>query len=596
MVTGGKDFRRTYSAQLTFLPKCATIRDMVAAFVNPVNFAKLVAQEPLNPAEQMFVDCVTGKVKGAEDNSCVIGKTRPEMPIYKGENANVIRADLIRFFAWGGNGEIPVMGNTIALCGAYVRGALNLVHAHSPYALALMNCHFAEHVWMAYARFHSLDLGGSYFAVGLVGRGMRVGGDLHINDVFVPECGVNLTSANIGGDLNCRGGQFKNASGFALLADNASIGGNLFMCTSNDGARFCANGGAHLGFANITGNLDCGGGEFINPEKYAFAVNGAKMGNLRMTSNNGSPFVANGDVGLIAAEIDISCNCEGGHFDGDIIAESAKIGKSLFWRKVRGRGTVGLQGAAAGIFDYDDEQSLGGFNFILDGFSYRQFAEHKEVQSRLKWLDSRPAKMPFSPHPFEQAAKVLFAMGYNNDAREVLLKKERLLTKHGKLPFWRKYLWRPIWNLLAGYGHQLWRTFFGAAVFIAAGAYLYDFADRECRITPHQPIAVLNEKYEFIRPGKECTDAHRPTSVMAKKYPDYPRFDAWAFSLDVFIPVFALHQESHWYPQQQEGDTNVFLRWLRLLYWIQIGAGWILTSLLVLTITGLLRPRQSGGE
>ena len=36
-------------------------------------------------------------------------------------------------------------------------------------------------------------------------------------------------------------------------------------------------------------------------------------------------------------------------------------------------------------------------------------------------------------------------------------------------------------------------------------------------------------------------------------------------------------------------------RWLTLWYWIEIAAGWVLTSLLLLSITGLLRPRQASG-
>ena len=37
-------------------------------------------------------------------------------------------------------------------------------------------------------------------------------------------------------------------------------------------------------------------------------------------------------------------------------------------------------------------------------------------------------------------------------------------------------------------------------------------------------------------------------------------------------------------------------RWLTVWYWLEIGLGWILTSLFLLSVTGLLRLRQSSGE
>ena len=49
------------------------------------------------------------------------------------------------------------------------------------------------------------------------------------------------------------------------------------------------------------------------------------------------------------------------------------------------------------------------------------------------WLSYHSAGDNFSPQPFGQAAKVLFDMGYNKDARDILLEKERLLTEKGQL-------------------------------------------------------------------------------------------------------------------------------------------------------------------
>ena len=79
------------------------------------------------------------------------------------------------------------------------------------------------------------------------------------------------------------------------------------------------------------------------------------------------------------------------------------------------------------------------------------------------------------------------------------------------------------------------------------------------------------------------------------------------FSLDVFIPLFSLHQESHWAPDSGvrmiffvswRGGKWEFEGWwlLTAWYWIEIMAGWFLSSLLLLSVTGLLRPRVGGGD
>ena len=720
-----------------------------AALINPVNIDELKEAKLLSKAEERFVECM------ALSGECTISDHRPESPA--SDRSNVVRADLIRFFAWGGDNEHQIKGNTIVLCGAYVEDVLNLTHIPSPHALMLLNCHFSEQVAMSYARFRSLDMGGSLLAHTLIGSGMKVDNNLCMNTGFVAESGVNLLGANVGGDLycdggifksntapgnkgqaitadrikiggnaflrfgfkaegevrflganigsnlyctgeiygneepptgneepptfnadsikvggnislnggfttdgevrmdsaniggtldcikgkflnqkgraltatsvvagkvflrdgfvaenavwllganiigdlDCNGGNFKSKDDYALVADNARVGGNFRMGAYDNKACFCANGGVKLIFAKIAGKLDCCGGKFINSGKIAFSADGVKAGVVCMNSSDkGVHFFANGDVRLVAAKVDINWECTGGHFGGNVFAESAQIGNSIFWRevvggntaKVCGRGTIGLQGATADIFDYD-EQSRDGFNFILDGFSYRQFAKKQDVQSRIKWLDNCPA---FSPQPFEHAAKVLFAMGRDNDAREILLAKEERLTKRGNMSGALRFC-RKLWDWFAGYGYRLRKTLAWAAMFVVWGMVIFKYADHSCRIFPHQPLVTVQGKYAKEK-VQHCAVERLPTRVVEENFPEYPEFNALAYSLDVFIPFFALHQESHWYPQVQKGDGFLMFYFLRFWFWLEVAAGWLLTSLAVLSITGLLRPRQSSGD
>ena len=92
----------------------------------------------LNPAEEYFIRCLT------EGKTCRVGNGElPEKAIESGDGANMVRSEVIRFFAYGGNEENPVLGSEICLLGAWISRNLNLTHASVPYALMFGKCHFA---------------------------------------------------------------------------------------------------------------------------------------------------------------------------------------------------------------------------------------------------------------------------------------------------------------------------------------------------------------------------------------------------------------------------------------------------------------------
>ena len=564
---------------------------MVADFANPVDFSKIAAQKPLNLAERAFVAHM------AEGKPCILGVTRPRPG---DKDAHVIRADLIRFFALGGSDENPLKGGVIKLRGALVPDALHLNYTRLPYTLVFNDCHFNDVINMGHSECHYLDLSGSCLRRGLNGQGMTVHKSVLMcrsyalgSDVFLSEGGVFLFAANIGGGLHCNGGKFKagmhNENG-AIAGDGAKIGGNLFL---RDG--FSAEGGVRFLGASIGVDLDCTDGKFVNKRGCALAVDGAKI-NGKMSLSQG--FFAEGDVAVQLSGVDIAggLDCYGGTFKGDVIAQDAKIKKALVWLEVQGCGTVRLPYAAVGVVADDEEtlrESLRKFTFHLDGFSYTRFANIVKVKSRIAWLNNRPKDVPFSPQPFEQAAKVLFAMGHDSDAREVLLEKERRLTEHGGISGLRKFARRYIWDCFAGYGYRLRRTIAWSAAVILAGTGIFDYADDFCHIVPSQPAVVVSDKYADAQTHK-CAIESAPTKETVRLFPDYPKFQPFMYSVDVFFPFFALHQEPYWEPKAGEGN-EIVLYLLRMWFWFEVAAGWLLTSLLVLSVTGLLRPRQSSG-
>ena len=83
--------------------------------------------------------------------------------------------------------------------------------------------------------------------------------------------------------------------------------------------------------------------------------------------------------------------------------------------------------------------------------------------------------------------------------------------------------------------------------------------------------------------------------------PTYPRFNAFVYSLDVFLPFVDLNQICYWIPgerQRKPRSRNCLmhigrysLKWsgvLRTYFWFQTLAGWTLCTLLAAAVTGIV--------
>ena len=707
------------------------------------NPAKLPTE--LYPAEEKFARCLAGgepcKIEDGE---------LPKKGIESGEGANVVRSEVIRFFTYGGNEDNPVLGSMLSLRGAWISGDLDLMHASTSYALMFGNCHFADLVVMLHMECAALYLNGSHLAQGLHADGLTTKGDVNLRDGFSAESEVRLLGANIGRNLDCKGGKFNNSDGDALSADGLTTAGNVNL---RDG--FSAEGEVRLLDAHIGRNLDCKGGKFNNPDGKALYADGltakggvslsggfSAEGEVRLLSANvggsfdctdgkfhnsgrkalsadglmttGSVnlrdgFSAEGEVRLLSACIGGNLSCVGGKFRNaggnaliadrltttggvylrdDFSAEgmvrllganisgnldcvngkfhnpkkyalnvsAGNIGSGLLWRKTTCKGIVNLAGTKADAL-VDDSDSWKSCKVILDGFVYNRFVDPVDAQSRIEsridWLAKRPDGMSFSPLPYEQAAKVLRAMGRGIDAWDI--ERERNCQKREadresriqRLGGW-------ILDTLKDAGYHPLRIVKWGFCVMAFGVAVFACADYHGNIVPTHPVVALSEDYRRkIAPN--CCNL-RPTQAVK---PEYPAFNSFVFSLDVFTPTAVFHQEDSWRPRS--GNTAnwgvltglavaianfallLWFLWLivvsfvpaslliakhRILwrlwgggvitmiaiftfigakpfdilwlltfwYWLEISIGWVLIPLFLLSAPGLLRPRQSSSE
>lgn len=437
----------------------------------------------------------------------------------------------------------------------------------------------------------SLECDGGQFinpdAKALSADRLKVGGSVFLIDKFRAEGEVRLLGATIGGNLQCDGGQFMNPGAHALNAERLKVEGSVFL-----GKGFSIEGEVRLLGATIGGNLECGGGHFINPHGHALSADRLKVGGSVFLTRG---FRAEGEVRLLGATIGSDLACNGGQFirphGNALSADALEVRGNVFLRKgFEAKGVVSLVGVAINgylvwtrvvspelvtldlrsarigtLWDEKESWPQEG-SLFLHGLEYGEIDDESpaDAESRIDWLRRQPTDR-FYPQPYEQLAEVLRKSGYDADARKILIAKAKDRARFGQLSFFGRP-WHRLLGLTIGYGYWPWQALWFVLGIVILGWVLFAIGFRAGVMTP----------------TKERT----------------PRPNALVYSLDTFVPLVDLHQGSYWLPDaEKRGELRIsekltlpvsgsLLRWY---LWSHIVAGWVLTTLLAVGLSGLVR-------
>ena len=145
---------------------------------------------------------------------------------------------------------------------------------------------------------------------------------------------------------------------------------------------------------------------------------------------------------------------------------------------------------------------------------------------------------------------------------------------------WSSRAWNAMLQATIGYGFLPLRALWWILAFVVLGTVLFQWGYLERVVSPTEEAA-----YESF--------VHSGTTP-----PHYPRFNAFVYSLENFLPLVELHQGEYWRPNPFAGAADdspagsaghrysgAFLRWY---LWIHILAGWILTPLMAAGLSGLI--------
>ena len=527
---------------------------------------------------------------------------RPEVEDPK----RVIRAALLRFLLLGGEEGYRLHEKGLRLSGAYIKGVLDLEACRVPRDIGLKDCRFDATPVLSSAVIDRLFLDGSYLP-GLAAERLETRGGLYLRGAHVGG-GIRLADARLGGNLSCDGATIHVTDGIALDARRLEVR-NVYLRGAD------IRGGVNLSGARLEADLDCAGAVVSRPDKVAVAADAIDAG---------------GSVILRAARVDGEVRLPGSRIGGDLDCSGAAfvnpghnalqlsrtlIEGAFFLRNgAEVKGLLDMQGASIDTVHDDLACWPGKGDVRLNRCRYGAFIDGPvDAESRLDWLARQTPERwgeDFWPQPFEQLATVFREMGHDEDARAVLIAKERL-QRRARRKRARSRLWRGmiavkdgILEVTVAYGRQPLLAFVWLTLFWLFGVIIFGYAERQDAFKPNSPVVLRSPEWTLCGVGKSeqrfLASTQQSVNGRAEtgqtqlacfreqwEASSYPRFNAWMYSLDTLLPVLEIDQKAYWRPDPSKRWGTSALTY----FYFQSVVGWALSLLAVAGFPGLVKSQ-----
>ncbi|MEU6555137.1 oxidoreductase [Streptomyces sp. NPDC046915] len=467
-----------------------------------------------------------------------------------------VRARIVCWLLLDGPPALAGRVSALKLSGVRISGTLDLAGGTVVPYVELKGCRFDREVLLPEARFTTLRLV-DCTVPRLEAARVHTEGDLHL-----PRCrfhnGVRLTDAHIGTDLLLNQAVvYRDRTGRSIAADGMTVGQDL------QAELLESHGELSLRSAKVGVSLSLRGAKLANPYS-RLALNAPQLTverTLYMTpAGVGSPLLS-GTTPARGTRVQ-RFECQGGvrlddgRFGDAVDLERARFGftedQELSLRRVQTpelrflgerpqRGKVVLSGARVANLVDRAASWPGPGSLHMGGFTYESLVPQGPfpLAERLDWVAAATAE--YNPEPYERLAAVLRGAGEDEDAREVLLAKQR--RRRETLPLAAK-LWGYAQDWTVAYGYRPGRAAVWMAVLWAAGTLAFAHA------------------------------SHPPMNSGG-----HPAWSPALFALDLLLPVIDLGQVGQW---QLRGGWQWLAAALVLL-------GWVLATTVAAGATRLLR-------
>ncbi|MCF2530394.1 oxidoreductase [Yinghuangia soli] len=441
-----------------------------------------------------------------------------------------VRAEVLSRLLLGAAESVPGRMPALDLVGARITGNLHLRGARVDAYVALRGCHFDGRVTLNDATTSTIRLMGCSVEA-VRGRRARVDGDLCLTNCRIRH-GINLVDAQVATDLVLHGSRiFPMDDGRSINADGLELNRDLsahgpFHATGTVSLRSARIGGRVTFFrARIDARpgLDSRGFRHL-------ALDGASM-YVEQTLHLSDHFAATGSIRLNDAR-----------FGDAIVIDQAEIlrdpDEALAMWRVTARtlslviapdpqGRILMSGSQFGALTDTPDTWPDAGRIAIGGMTYTVLRSTRPMtlDQRLTWLAH--ATPEYEPQPYEQLATAYRASGQDEEARSVLLAKQRR-NRETLRPAGR--IWGHIQDAAIGYGYR--------------------------------PARALSWLVALIAIGTVAFSIDRPTPIKAD---EAPHWNAFFYTVDLLLPVVTFGQEAAWNPggwAQWVAYTLIILGWI----------------------------------
>ncbi len=255
--------------------------------------------------------------------------------------------------------------------------------------------------------------------------------------------------------------------------------------------------------------------------------------------------------------------------------QDVKISAAIIWHpETPPVGLVDLRFTRCAVLDDDLERYSDDDNLLLDGFHYDALSptSDKSSEGRLAWLRKQqrtPGEFP--RQPYEHLARVFRAEGRSSDARAISIALQDDLRRSGILSH-RAWLVNWLLGVTIGHGWAPWRVVPWIVAWIAVGAFVF----------------WLASVHGYMEATETGTCAGTFSSAACRR--GHSCFQPVLYAIDAFVPFFDMKQWHGWQPTPIKDGVERWGGWFYVLYlWLHVALGWVLTTLAVLGLTGIVK-------
>ncbi|TLS40052.1 oxidoreductase [Streptomyces montanus] len=454
-----------------------------------------------------------------------------------------VRARVVCMLLLNGPPALDGRVSSLKLSGVQITDVLDLAGGTIEPYVEMKGCRFEKEILLPEARFTTLRLV-DCSVPRLEAARLNTEGDLHL-----PRCrfhnGVRLSDAHIGTDLLLNQAMvYRDRHGRSFTGDGMTVGQDL------QAEMLESDGELSLRGATVGVSLSLRGSQLKNPYG-RLALNAPQLTverTLYMTpAGLGNPLQTSGRTPARGTRVqrfesDGGIRLDDGRFGDAVDFDQARFTlaneQEISLRRLQTpelrflgerpqRGRIVLSGARIVTLVDKAASWPGAGQFRMDGFQYESLVPRGPfpLTRRLEWVAA--ATPEYNPEPYERLATVLRSGGEDEDAREVLLAKQR--HRREFLPPAARF-WGYVQDWTVAYGYRPGRAAVWMAVLWAASSVAFSHAD-------HPPV----------KPGES------------------PEWNASLFALDLLIPVIDLGQAGRWRLQggwQWASAAVILLGWI----------------------------------